>query len=216
MANYACFCTGCNTFQFAPWGARKCPACGGRLIQSRVEQWGFESMPQEQKYTTFMPLVKEGTPEYMLLLAGTESHEKVRNLQQKMYEAERIKEQARVNAFAEMTVAFESSIEGTKIVKSCGPVFAETIVTIPRTVSFDSESGKKKLTDGLADARNNALEKLKEAAFELNCNAIISLDFDYLTLDWEKSTAIDATVHIKEDYVICVSAKATAVSLEKI
>ena len=216
MAKYACFCTGCNTFQFSPWGVRECPACGGRLIQSRVEQWEFESMTTEKKYTTFLPLVKEDSPEYKLLLAGTESHEKVRYLQQKMYEDELSKEEARKHAFAEMTIALESSFEDAKIVKRGGYIFADAVSTLPRSVSFESESGQNQLTDAIAEARNKALEELKEEAFELGCNAIISLDFDYLTLDWERYPSFDKSVHIKEDYVICVSAKATAVVLEKI
>lgn len=216
MANYACFCTGCDTFQFAAWGERKCPACNGRLIQSRVEQWAFESMSQEEKYMTFLPLVKEGSPEYRLLLAGCESHEEVRRLQQKLYEDALRKEQARMQALSEMTIAFESSFEDAKVVKRGGCIFAEAVVTIPRSLSFDTESGRDYLSEALEKARSLALGKLQEKAFELSCNAVISLDYDYLTLDWERPPAIDASVHIKEDYVICVSARGTAVVIEKV
>lgn len=173
-------------------------------------------MSQQEKYTTFLPFVEKGTPEYRLLLAGCESHEEVRHLQQKMYEDALRKEQARMQAFSEMTIAFESSFDDAKVVKRGGRIFAEAVVTVPRSISFDSESGQNYLSEALERARSETLEKLQEKAFDLSCNAIISLDYDYLTLDWERSPAIDASVHIKEDYVICVSAKATAAVLEKI
>ena len=56
--------------------------------------------------------------------------------------------------------------------------------------------------------------ELKEAALDLGCNAVIGVDFDYLTLDPQTASLTGGTVY--EPYVICVTANGNAVVIEKI
>ena len=69
------------------------------------------------------------------------------------------------------------------------------------------------MTDALVQIRRQALKELKEAAYNLGCNAVIGVDFDYLTLEPE-TAALGKTV--LEPYVVCVTANGNAVVIEKI
>ena len=73
---------------------------------------------------------------------------------------------------------------------------------------------EENLTDALVKIRRRALIELKEAAYDLGCNAVIGVDFDYLTLDPETASLTGGTVY--EPYVICVTANGNAVVIEKI
>ena len=55
-------------------------------------------------------------------------------------------------------------------------------------------------------------KELKEAAYDLGCNAVIGVDFDYITLEPESAT-LGRTIY--EPYVICVTANGNAVVIEK-
>ncbi|MDR1853103.1 MAG: heavy metal-binding domain-containing protein, partial [Propionibacteriaceae bacterium] len=65
----------------------------------------------------------------------------------------------------------------------------------------------------LAKIRRNALQELKEAAYDLGCNAIIGVDFDYLTLDPETANSRGGTTYLP--YVFGVTANGNAVVIEK-
>lgn len=72
---------------------------------------------------------------------------------------------------------------------------------------------------GFSDAvpkgiRRNALQELKEAAYSLGCNAVIGVDFDYITLDPETANISGGTTY--QPYVFCVTANGNAVVIEKI
>ena len=54
-----------------------------------------------------------------------------------------------------------------------------------------------------------ALRELKEAAYDLGCNAVIGVDFDYLTLEPETANIHGGTLY--EPYIICVTANGNAV-----
>lgn len=51
--------------------------------------------------------------------------------------------------------------------------------------------------------------------YDLGCNAIVGVDFDYLTLDPQHAAALNASVTVYEPYVICVTANGNAVVIEK-
>ena len=57
------------------------------------------------------------------------------------------------------------------------------------------------------------MAELKEAAYNLGCNAVIGVDFDYITLEPETSNITGHTVYLP--YVICVTANGNAVVIEK-
>jgi uncharacterized protein YbjQ (UPF0145 family) len=54
---------------------------------------------------------------------------------------------------------------------------------------------------------------LKEAAYALGCNAVIGVDFDYITLDPETAGFGGRTVYMP--YVFGVTANGNAVIIEK-
>jgi uncharacterized protein YbjQ (UPF0145 family) len=104
------------------------------------------------------------------------------------------------------------NFDGYKIVKYSGYISGDDAVQIPRSGIFGNDNGKN-LTDALVKIRINALKELKEAAYALGCNAIIGVDFDYLTLEPESVNIAGGTRY--EPYVICVTANGNAVIIEK-
>ena len=104
------------------------------------------------------------------------------------------------------------SFEGHKIVKYSGYISGDDVTQLPRSGIFGSDNGKK-LTDALVKIRQNALRELKEAAYALGCNAIIGVDFDYITLEPETANIVGGTLY--EPYLICVTANGNAVVIEK-
>ena len=61
--------------------------------------------------------------------------------------------------------------------------------------------------------RRNALNELKEAAYALGCNAVIGVDFDYITLEPETVNNQGGTLYMP--YVFGVTANGNAVTIEK-
>ena len=70
------------------------------------------------------------------------------------------------------------------------------------------------LMASLVQIRRNALRELKEAAYDLGCNAVIGVDFDYITLDPQTANIAGGTTY--QPYVFCVTANGNAVVIEKI
>lgn len=66
----------------------------------------------------------------------------------------------------------------------------------------------------LKQMRRQALKELKEAAYDLGCNAIIGVDFDYITLEPETANTSGGTTYLP--YVFGVTANGNAVIIEKI
>ena len=69
------------------------------------------------------------------------------------------------------------------------------------------------LLASLVHIRRNALVELKEAAYALGCNAVIGVDFDYLTLDPETASSGGGTLYLP--FLFCVTANGNAVVIEK-
>ena len=69
------------------------------------------------------------------------------------------------------------------------------------------------LSASLVKIRRQALKELKEAAYDLGCNAVIGVDFDYITLEPETANAGGGTLYLP--YVFCVTANGNAVIIEK-
>ena len=65
----------------------------------------------------------------------------------------------------------------------------------------------------IVEIRRNALMELKVAAYDLGCNAVIGVDFDYITLDPETANANGGTLYLP--YVFGVTANGNAVVIEK-
>jgi len=81
---------------------------------------------------------------------------------------------------------------------------------------FGSDTGvKDKLLNSLVEIRRNALRELKEAAYELGCNAVIGVDFDYITLDPQTKDLLATGGISYQPYVFAVTANGNAVVIEK-
>ena len=104
------------------------------------------------------------------------------------------------------------NFDGYKIIKYSGYISGDDAIQLPRSGVFGSDNGKN-LTNALVKIRTQALKELKEAAYALGCNAVIGVDFDYITLEPETANAMGGTLY--EPYVICVTANGNAVIIEK-
>jgi uncharacterized protein YbjQ (UPF0145 family) len=128
---------------------------------------------------------------------------------------EREVEQLRRNrAMAQMLVTSGFNFDGYRIVKYSGYISGDDAMTVSRGSSFTDGGVRDKLMSSLTQIRRNALRELKEAAYDLGCNAVIGVDFDYITLDPQTANISGGTTY--QPYVFCVTANGNAVIIEKI
>jgi len=142
----------------------------------------------------------------------------------KKYEQEKANEAARLKkaadekraVLASMLITSGFNFDGFTITKYSGYISGDDAISIDRGTSgiFSSATNvQDKLMDSLAKIRRNALAELKEAAYTLGCNAVIGVDFDYLTLDPETANSNGGTTYLP--YVFGVTANGNAVIIEK-
>jgi uncharacterized protein YbjQ (UPF0145 family) len=128
-------------------------------------------------------------------------------------EAEKIRKQTH---FANMLITSGFNFDGYTITKYSGYISGDDVIEMARGTSFLGSTGKSAgsmLTDSLVQLRRNALIELKEAAHALGCNAVIGVDFDYITLEPETASITGHTTYLP--YVFCVTANGNAVIIEK-
>ena len=132
-------------------------------------------------------------------------------------EKERIaKEEAnrKKRAMAQMLITSGFNFDGYRIAKYSGYISGDDAMTVERGSSFTDGGVRDNLLASLTQIRRNALRELKEAAYELGCNAVIGVDFDYITLDPQTANITGGTTY--QPYVFCVTANGNAVIIEKI
>lgn len=117
-------------------------------------------------------------------------------------------------AMAEMLITSGFNFDGYKIKKYSGYISGDDAMTVNRGSSFTDGGVRDKLMESLSVIRRNALRELKEAAYDLGCNAVIGVDFDYITLDPQTANIAGGTTY--QPYVFCVTANGNAVIIEKI
>lgn len=132
-------------------------------------------------------------------------------------------ETAKKAALANMLITSGFNFDGYTITKYSGYISGDDAVQVDRgligTGFWAVLSGqgvvnvKDKLLGSLVEIRRNALAELKEAAYSLGCNAVIGVDFDYLTLDPVTATSAGGTVY--QPYIFGVTANGNAVIIEK-
>lgn len=103
-----------------------------------------------------------------------------------------------------MPITSGPNLEGYRIVRYAGYVSGDEVATIPRTLFLRSMKNDA-VNDTIKQVRNVAIQELKEAAANLDCNAIIGLDFDYITLD-------SGTENVTETKIV-LTANGTAVQV---
>ncbi len=133
-------------------------------------------------------------------------------------EEERRKKEAaeeKQRALASMLISSGFSFDGYKIVKYSGYISGDDCVTMPRDNFWGSNKVNDNLCGALVKIRRQAIKELKEAAYDLGCNAVVGVDFDYITMDPQHAAALNAQVTVYEPYVICVTANGNAVVIEK-
>ena len=103
-----------------------------------------------------------------------------------------------------MPITSGPNLEGYRIVRYVGYVSGDEVATIPRTLFLRSMKNDA-VNDTIKQVRNVAIQELKEAAANLDCNAVIGLDFDYITLD-------SGTENVSETKIV-LTANGTAVEV---
>lgn len=116
-------------------------------------------------------------------------------------------------AMSKMLITSGFNFDGYRIVKYSGYISGDDAMTVNRGSSFTDGGVRDKLMASLTQIRRNALRELKEAAYDLGCNAVIGVDFDYITLDPQTANIAGGTTY--QPYVFCVTANGNAVIIEK-
>lgn len=117
-------------------------------------------------------------------------------------------------ALSSMLISSGFAFDGYKITKYSGYISGDDCATIPRDSFWgERDTVATNLCDSLVSIRRQAIKELKEAAYDLGCNAVVGVDFDYITMDPQHASASGYTVY--EPYVICVTANGNAVVVEK-
>ena len=131
-------------------------------------------------------------------------------------EEKRLEEESKLSEeLSKILISSGFSFEGYRIIKYSGYISGDDCVTMPRNTFWGNNNVADNLCDALVKIRIQALKELKEAAYNLGCNAVIGVDFDYLVMDPQHNAALNAQVTVYEPYVICVTANGNAVVIEK-
>lgn len=123
--------------------------------------------------------------------------------------------QEKRQALASMLITSGFNFDGYRITKYSGYISGDDVVQVERGTAgwFTSATNVgDSLMSSLTVIRRNALAELKEAAYELGCNAVVGVDFDYLTLDPQTANSSGGTLYLP--YVFGVTANGNAVIIE--
>lgn len=119
-------------------------------------------------------------------------------------------------ALASMLITSGFTFDGYTITKYSGYISGDDAIQVNRgtaVLGMATANAGSDLTDALVKIRRQALKELKEAAYVLGCNAVIGVDFDYITLEPETASISGKTTYLP--YVFCVTANGNAVVIEK-
>lgn len=129
----------------------------------------------------------------------------------------RKEEDDKKSALASMLITSGFNFDGYTITKYSGYISGDDAVQIDRGTSggiFSSATDVgAALMSSLVHIRRNSLAELKEAAYALDCNAVIGVDFDYLILDPQTANFGGGTTYLP--YVFGVTANGNAVVIQK-
>jgi uncharacterized protein YbjQ (UPF0145 family) len=152
-----------------------------------------------------------------------EADEAKRAEEEKLAELNRIeaeKQQAareKQQALASMLITSGFNFDGYTITKYSGYISGDDVVEVDRPtrgwLGGMSNNVGEDLMQSLVQMRRNAIAELKEAAYQLGCNAVIGVDFDYLTLDPETVTPQGGTLYLP--FLFGVTANGNAVIIER-
>ena len=114
-------------------------------------------------------------------------------------EQQRIEEIELKKSLASMLITSGFTFDGYTIKKYSGYISGDDVIQIPRGregIFASATNVGDALSKALVQMRRNALAELKEAAYDLGCNAVIGVDFDYLTLEPETVNSNGGTLYL--------------------
>jgi uncharacterized protein YbjQ (UPF0145 family) len=125
--------------------------------------------------------------------------------------------QEKQQGLASMLITSGFNFDGYTITKYSGYISGDDAVSMDRPTQgwlggVSSDVGGD-LLSGLSGIRRNALAELKEQAYALGCNAVIGVDFDYITMDPETVNSGGGTLYLP--FLFAVTANGNAVVIEK-
>jgi len=125
-------------------------------------------------------------------------------------------EEERLQALSNIIITSGFTFDGYTITKYSGYISGDHAIQVARgSQGFFSDNTTdvgQALMSSLVKLRREALTELKETALALGCNAIIGVDFDYITLEPENMTREGTIKHLP--YVFGVTANGNAVVIE--
>lgn len=195
-----------------------------QLDQNSFDQWLIQHSDIPYKSGVFGGISIEDDDHIEAAVSGfrayaEEYHEQAARKNAEKERAEQESAQAaqlKQQAMASMLITSGFSFDGYKITKYSGYISGDDVVQVDRgrdgIFSKATDVGES-LMSSLSVIRRKALAELKEAAYALGCNAVIGVDFDYLTLDPETVNAGGGTLYMP--YVFGVTANGNAVIIEK-
>lgn len=134
-----------------------------------------------------------------------------------IYSQEQRERQEANEALSRILITSGFNFDGYRITKYSGYISGDDVVQIDRdngALFFTSTTDVgAALSESLQSIRRNALRELKEHAYDMGCNAVIGVDFDYITLEPEATEYDGKTKYLP--YVFCVTANGNAVTIEK-
>lgn len=147
---------------------------------------------------------------YLVEEEQREKHEKEEE------ERRKAAEEKKQIALSNMLITSGFNFDGYTIKKYSGYISGDDAVSVSRGTDslFDNVTDVGQvLTAALVKIRRRAIQELKEAAYDLGCNAVIGVDFDYITLEPETANGRGGTTYLP--YVFCVTANGNAEIIEK-
>lgn len=237
MSEYLFYCPSCEKIKkidlhdsSALTIVNKCEQCSKPMIQTGIDFNRYYNLTNDNKKELEFAIkyysdnLLQCTPsqqiDYCRKLAFTEDEINAMESEKKHLDDIKEKQLEEKNkkriACSQMLISSGFNFDGYKIVKYSGYISGDDVVEVPRGISFlgyGATHAGSALTLSLVEIRRRALQELKEAAYDLGCNAVIGVDFDYITLEPETANLTGGTTYLP--YVFCVTANGNAVIIEK-
>lgn len=132
--------------------------------------------------------------------------EEERKLEHKLQiEKSKIEQQNKQKALPDILITSAFNFEGYSIKKYSEYISADTIISVSTGLECDSRVS-------VEQGKQEVIGKLKEVAYDLGCNAVIGVDFDYITLRKGSNSIGESIFHL---YDICITANGNAVIIER-
>lgn len=141
------------------------------------------------------------------LVQGFEQHFKAFEEEEAFLKAE---EQRILEEASHLPITSGTNFEGYRITRYGGYASGDEVVLLSDSW-FKEGFSADVINNAIKKVRSKAINELKVCAAEMGCNAVIALDFDYVTVDRQRSTI--GNVIVNETYVI-LTANGTAVEIE--